>query len=257
MVTMAFLVAPASGVRSQWKSATPAKLQRPRWACAKASRARSFISMKDEKSESPEAEKDLAVDDVPFELRGFSLGNLGVLVGGALTVYSFYSYFASSGTASATSLGFVYGIPILLIGLALKYAELKPVPVLCAMENEAEADALREAKATEVQKKIIRDVTRHRYGDEQHMDSSLKSLGLIVRANGGTCPEMLRVVESLEPGGQYGLSMIFYSKDTPYKLWEESREKAERFFGPGLACYIRKVDEANRIVEMKLVTKGN
>lgn len=38
-------------------------------------------------------------------------------------------YLLSSGSEGLSGVGFVYGIPILLIGLALKYAQLDPVPV--------------------------------------------------------------------------------------------------------------------------------
>lgn len=38
-------------------------------------------------------------------------------------------YLLTSGSEGLSGVGFVYGIPILLIGLALKYAQLDPVPV--------------------------------------------------------------------------------------------------------------------------------
>lgn len=38
-------------------------------------------------------------------------------------------YLLSSGSEGLSGVGFVYGIPILLIGLSLKYAQLDPVPV--------------------------------------------------------------------------------------------------------------------------------
>mmetsp|Transcript_6311 Transcript_6311/g.19054 ORF Transcript_6311/g.19054 Transcript_6311/m.19054 type:complete len:233 (+) Transcript_6311:38-736(+) len=183
--------------------------------------------------------------DVPFEIRGFSLANLGVLIGMSITGYSFYEYFSSSGNASGSSLGFVYGVPILLIGLALKYAELKPVPV----NSTPEGRKLRDTQATTVQKKIIKDVTRHRYGDEQHLDTALKSLGLIPR--GAACPELLELKESAVDG-KYALAMKFFSKETPYQTWEEKLPKCERFFGPGVKASVEKVDAENRIVELTL-----
>lgn len=190
-----------------------------------------------------------AEGDVPFEIRGFSLGDVGVVVGFGLTGYSFFTYFASSGTASATSLGFVYGVPVLLIGLALKYAELKPVPV----ESKEGARVLREEKATEIQKKIIRDVTRHRYGDEAHLDTSLKALGLIPR--GADCPELLRLIETVEEGGKYALTMEFYSKETPFSLWEGKESKYDAFFGPDVACRAEKIDNERRIVHLTVVSQ--
>ena len=59
--------------------------------------------------------------EAPFEIRGFSLANAAALVGLAITVASFFEYFSTTGGAGGLSgIGFVYGIPIALIGLALK-----------------------------------------------------------------------------------------------------------------------------------------
>ena len=60
-------------------------------------------------------------------------------------------------------------------GFALKYAEILPVPV----NSNEETDKLWDAKATEIFKKIREDVTRHRYGDDAHLDSTLEKLGLV------------------------------------------------------------------------------
>jgi len=235
------------------------------WTCKKSATFRTKLHMKDSNSvetESPPSVSENSPapsstkatpqtpvsDDVPFEIRGFSLANFGVFLGVSVTAYSFYGYFSSSGTASATSLGFVYGVPILLIGLALKYAELKPVPV----KSTPEGRKLRDVKATEIQKKIIRDVTRHRYGDEAHLDTALKALGLIPR--GAACPELLRLTEDVTEEGEYALGMEFFSKETPYGTWEEKQDKCTRFFGPNVTAKVAKLDETKRIVELKLTT---
>jgi len=189
--------------------------------------------------------KAAASSDVPFEVRGFSLANFGTVLGLAVTGYSFYGYFSSNGTASGTSLGFVYGVPILLIGLALKYAELKPVPVTSA----SDARAARETKATAIQTKIIKDVTRHRYGDEAHLDTALKALGLIPR--GGSCPRLLRLTETMDDG-KYVLGLEFFSKETPYATWEQQQEKYDRFFGPNVSCSVDKISEEKRIVMLNI-----
>lgn len=185
--------------------------------------------------------------DVPFEIRGFSLANVGLALGFGITAVSFGSYFSSNGTSSATSLGFVYGVPILLIGFALKYAELQPVP----MATTSELQDLRKQKATETQKKIISDVTRHRYGDEAHLQATVSALGLVPR--GSPCPELLRVAER-ERDGKYVLALEFYSVETPYAQWEERVERMERFFGPNVSIEVEKLNEEKRLVELRIVS---
>lgn len=58
--------------------------------------------------------------EAPFEIRGFSLANAAALVGLAITCASFFEYFSTGGAGGLSGIGFVYGIPIALIGLALK-----------------------------------------------------------------------------------------------------------------------------------------
>ncbi|HEY9710209.1 MAG TPA: DUF2854 domain-containing protein, partial [Oculatellaceae cyanobacterium] len=60
-------------------------------------------------------------------LRQTSLGTLGLSVGGILTIMGFVAYATANPTLNLV--GFFYGIPILLGGLALKASELKPIPL--------------------------------------------------------------------------------------------------------------------------------
>jgi len=108
----------------------------------------------------------------PFEIRGFSLGNVVILGGILVTVLSFAEYLNESGGdgLNVSGLGFVYGIPIFLAGAALKYAEIEPVPCFSTSAGGIAA----ESKATEIIQKIKQDVTRHRYGDEAHLDTTVK-----------------------------------------------------------------------------------
>ena len=55
-----------------------------------------------------------------------SLGTLGLTIGGILTIIGFVAY--ADNNATLNLVGFFYGIPLLLGGLALKANELKPVP---------------------------------------------------------------------------------------------------------------------------------
>lgn len=187
-------------------------------------------------------------NQVPFELRGFSLAKVVTSIGATLTLYSLYAYFKSSGSASETSLTLIYGMPILLLGLALWYAELKPVPVF----TTEELVALRERKATPTLKQIIRDVTRHRYGDEAHLSSALRALRVIKK--GEPAPLLLRLRESREPGGEYGLTMVFECRETPFEAFRAVEDRIDTFFGSGIQHELRQISDDPSIVELKLVT---
>lgn len=196
------------------------------------------------------SEQNAARSEPPFEIRGFSLANLFLAAGAVVTVSSFWSYIGSYGTASATSLGFVYGVPILLIGCALKYAELQPVPV----SSTPDARQARETRATAIQKKIYQDITRHRYGDEAHMAAALSSLGLVPR--GEACPVLERAEEQVAEGGEYDLRLIFRSVATPYSDWQQRQQRFEKFFGPGVSAHVEKVDAKQRLVALTLRSRA-
>merc|ERR1712094_117468 len=117
----------------------------------------------------------------PIKIRGFSLATAALAAGALITLSSFAAFFTSGGgggTASVSSLGFIYGIPTLLVGAALAYAELEPVPVTYD-GSESKLEALFERKANEAMRKVREDVTRHRYGDDAHLDTTTKALGLV------------------------------------------------------------------------------
>lgn len=160
-------------------------------------------------------------------LRQISFGTLGLVVGGILSVVGFAAYFAQNATLNL--IGFFYGIPLLLGGLALRVAELKPVPY--TTPTSPEILALREQQATATQNQIRKDVTRFRYGQEAHLDSSLKYLGL--SPSDDDRPTLTGIHEE-ERGGAYALVLEFESPVIPITTWQEKREKIERFFGPGL-----------------------
>jgi len=187
------------------------------------------------------------VTEVPFEIR-FSIGNLVTVSGGVLLLYSVGAYLFNNGQADLVqTLGFVYAIPALLGGLALKYAELPPVP----NDTSEKAQALREEKANKTQKKILSDATRFTYGDA-HMEEPLKALKL---APSGMGPPILKSLsESVSPTGGYALGMVFYAPNTPYRVWKDRAPRYARFFGPNVRAELRKVSVAERLVELKLIT---
>ena len=187
----------------------------------------------------------------PFEIRGFSLGNLVIATGILVTVLSFAEYLSESGgdSLNISGLGFVYGIPIFLAGAALKYAEIEPVPCFSTPEGEK----IFKSKATETIRKIKQDVTRHRYGDEAHLDTTVKKLGLVVP---GKAYPQLRELREEEDNGELAFTMVWQSIDTPYKMWADERrvKKYETFFGPGVNAEVVKIDAENRIVGIRLTT---
>ena len=186
----------------------------------------------------------------PFEIRGFSLGNLVIVSGVLITLLSFAEYLGDNSEGlNVSGLGFIYGIPIFLAGAALKYAEIEPVPVF----STAAGEAIFEKKATETIKKIKQDVTRHRYGDEAHLDTTVKKLGLVVP--GKDYPQ-LRELREEEVDGELAFTMVWQSIDTPYKMWADERrvKKYETYFGPGVRAEVVKIDAEQRLVGIRLTT---
>lgn len=186
------------------------------------------------------------VADVPFEIR-FSLGNVISASGALLFVFCIGKFLFNNGESDIVStFGFVYAIPALVGGLALKYAELPPVPV----DTTPAAEALRAQKSTTIQSKIFSDATRFTYGDA-HMEDPLRSLKLAPRGMGP--PELIRMSESVLEG-EYALTMRFYAPNTPYRVWKDRAPRFSRFFGPNVRAYLKKYDAGKRQVEMTLVT---
>ena len=156
-------------------------------------------------------------DSVPFELRGFSLPAVVFTVGVLLTSSSFLGFFLNNGDGEGaiSSIGFIYGIPVFLIGLSLWYAEIPPVEVI----SDPEGDRVWDLKATDTFRKIKSDVTRHRYGDDAHLDSTLETLGLKLPQK--KYPKLLSLTQQATPEGELAFTLTFQSTETPYKLWAE------------------------------------
>jgi Protein of unknown function (DUF2854) len=192
----------------------------------------------------------------PFEIRGFSLGNVVCFLGVLITVASFVEYLggSSSETLNVSGLGFIYGIPVFLAGAALKYAEIEPVPSY----SDQNGEMAYEQYATETIKKIKQDVTRHRYGDEAHLDTTVKKLGLVVP--GKAYPQLKELRQGMSSDGQsLEFTMIWQSLDTPYKMWADERriKKYETFFGPNVDVEVVKVDAEQRLVGIRLTTQNS
>jgi hypothetical protein len=191
----------------------------------------------------------------PFEIRGFSLGNVVCLLGILITLASFVEYLSGSNseTLNVSGLGFIYGIPVFLAGAALKYAEIEPVPSYSGPNGEIAFDKY----ATETIKKIKQDVTRHRYGDEAHLDTTVKKLGLVVP--GKSYPQLKELRQEMSNDGQSLIfTMIWQSYDTPYKMWADERriKKYESFFGPNVSVNVVKIDAEQRLVGIQLTSNN-
>ncbi len=181
-------------------------------------------------------------------LRKLSLARVGLTVGGILTIIGFVAYAVDNPTLNLA--GFFYGVPILLGGLALKAAELKPIPY--SQSTSPEIIALREEKATPTQNQIRKDVTRYRYGQEAHLDDSLERLGLSPSDEDRPVLVAIRE-ENIE--GNYGLILEFESPFITLETWQDKKEKIAKFFGPGITVKIDPKEDNE--IDVFLITVGD
>ncbi|KAJ4809531.1 acclimation of photosynthesis to environment [Rhynchospora pubera] len=181
-------------------------------------------------------DKTIAPDE-EFSLAKVSFGTIGIALGGSLLFYGFGAYFTILPGSEWSALMLTYGFPLAIIGMALKYAELKPVPCI----TFSDAQALREQCATPILKQVRSDVTRYRYGDEQHLDEALKRIfqyglgGGIPRRN---APKLEMIREEVTEEGKYSLVLVFEAKALQLSDFEQRQPKFTSFFGPGINAEI-------------------
>merc|ERR1719407_191919 len=196
-------IAPAVALHAGVVSPRPSLVTRPALAAPRATVPRLDFGGPKYKMDAEAGE----VAEVPFEVR-FSIGNVVSLSGGVLFVFCILKFLLNNGESDIVStFGFVYAIPALVGGLALKYAELPPVN----LDTSPQAEALRAQKATTIQDKILSDATRFTYGDA-HMEDPLKALKLAPR--GMAVPELVNLAESVTPDGEYSMTMRFFAPNT-------------------------------------------
>ena len=170
-----------------------------------------------------------------------SPGSLVTVAGAVLTVIGSIAYLGDNANLSLPTI--FYGIPILLGGLALKSSELPPArrltaaPQLQTLRNQPQSEALR---------KLLADVTRWRYGQKAHLETSLEALKLWDEDN----PPQLETVEELDCDGAYGLRLGFACGAVPPERWQERLERLGRFFGPGLRAELRSDGPAHLLVSL-------
>lgn len=174
-----------------------------------------------------------------------SLGTLGLTIGGILIITGFIAYAADNATLNLV--GFFYGFPLFLGGLALKANELKPIPF--SQATTPSVLALRSQQATVTQNRIRTDITRFCYGQKGHLDRALDYLGL------SPTDEERPIVTGLretEIDGAYALTVEFDSPLIPMNIWQQKQEKMTKYFAPGVEVKITQPDEDR--IELTLIT---
>jgi hypothetical protein len=184
------------------------------------------------------------MDERAFMLRKFSLGRLGLILGGILTIGGFVAYFLNNPTLNLV--GFFYGIPILLGGAALRAAELKPVPFL--HPTPPEVIQLRNTQQTPTLKQLREDVTGYRYGTEAHLLETLEKLKLA--PNDANRPRLTGIYET-DRDGKYALVLRFDSPHFDLSAWQERQAKITHFFGPGIVAQVKGIDD--KTIDLELI----
>lgn len=169
-------------------------------------------------------------------LQKIPLAMVGLIVGGLITTIGIIAY--PLDYAALNIGGLFYGVPILLGGLALKAAELKPIPY--SDEPSEEIIALREEQATPTQNQVRKDITRFRYGQEAHLDESLERVGLSPADD--QRPELISLYET-KVDGAYTLILQFYSPLVNFETWQKQQEKVAKFFGPEIKAQVSQPEE--------------
>jgi Protein of unknown function (DUF2854) len=152
-------------------------------------------------------------------------------LGGFLALVGFFAYAIDDPTFNL--IGFFYGIPLLLGGLALKSSELAPVPF--SDVTPIKIVKLREEQATATLNQIRNDVTRYRYGQEAHLDLALEKLGLSPTDDERP---ILKGLKEEEIDKAYALILEFYSPLIDLEVWKEKKDRLTKFFGPGIKVAI-------------------
>ncbi|KAL6994085.1 hypothetical protein U1Q18_012190 [Sarracenia purpurea var. burkii] len=191
------------------------------------------------------------VPDDEFSLAKVSFGVIGLGIGLTLLSYGFGAYFNLLPGSEWSALMLTYGFPLAIIGMALKYAELKPVPCL----TYSDAQILREICATPILKQVRNDVIRYRYGDEQHLDEALKRIfqygqgGGVSRRN---APVLQMIREEVTEDGKYCLVLVFEAKALQLSDFEQRQAKFASFFGPGITAEVGKGEK--NLYEIRLIS---
>ncbi len=176
----------------------------------------------------------------------FSPASLITIAGAVLTVIGGSAYLASAPNLSLPTL--FYGFPIFLAGLALKSSELPPAKKISS-DNPLLSKA-REKGPKELTK-LLKDVTKWKYGQNAHLESSLKALKLW----DDTAPPQLLEIEELLSEDGYGVRLRFEIAGVDLERWEEKKERLGRFFASGLEAQL--VSPSNTELDLLILPKQN
>jgi len=191
------------------------------------------------------------MEDSGFSMSKVSFGSILTPVGLGLLVYGFGAYFTLLPGTDISSILLIYGFPISLLGFALNYAQLEPVPC----KTTQAAFNLRDSQMTDIQKQIREDCTRFRYGDEQHLEEALDRIFRIGKQGGlpRRLAPLLKGLREVVEDGAYTLVLEFEAKLTP-EQWEERQPKIQSFFGPGITARIELTEQG---ADVYLVSDGS
>ena len=153
----------------------------------------------------------------------YSPANVITIAGGALSIIGMTAFFTESVNLSVPT--FFYGVPILLIGLALKTSEVPPVNLL----NKDFFQVNKFNRPKEITN-LVNDVTKWRYGIQAHLESSLEVLKLWNEEN----PPKLTELEEITKEERNGLRMHFQINSVPIEEWVKRKDRLNRFFAKGL-----------------------
>ena len=153
----------------------------------------------------------------------YSPANIITIIGGSLSFIGMTAFFTESVNLSVPT--FFYGVPILLIGLALKTSEVAPVRLI----NKEVFQTDKFNRPNEITE-LVKDVTKWRYGIQAHLESSLEVLKLWNEDN----PPKLLELEEITMNDRNGLRMHFQINSVPIDDWIKRKDRLNRFFAKGL-----------------------
>ena len=175
----------------------------------------------------------------------FSPASIISIAGSILAFTGLISYFNDATNLSVPT--FFYGVPILLIGLAMKNSEIGPVK---SELSQSQLNKLKIEGPKELSD-LIGDVTRFKYGQRVHLETSLQSLKLWDEKK----PPKLIEIELTERSQSFGVLMKFEFSGVPIEKWQNQKDRLGRFFSKDLIANITSTSEGQLTLELLPKTK--